>query len=208
MSHSILEVLRNAVVHYGYWAVGAVLLLENVGLPLPGETVLLFASFLAFSEHDLQLPWIIVVGSVVATIGGTLGFALGEYGGRPLLDSYQRVLRISPATLVRGEKLFLRFGPATVFFARFIFGVRVIAGPLAGVLRMPWRRFLVWNFLGATAWVATISCAGFFFGGHWHRLERVIKRFDIAVVILAVLALGYWWWKKRRQVQNGTETHL
>jgi membrane protein DedA with SNARE-associated domain len=196
MNHSILEALRNAVVHYGYWAVGAVLLLENIGLPLPGETVLLVASFLAFSEHDLQLPWIIVVGM--------LGFALGEYGGRPMLESYQRVFRISPATLARGETLLLRFGGATVFFARFVFGIRVIAGPLAGVLRMPWRRFLVWNFLGAAAWVTTISCAGFFFGAHWHRLERVIKRFDIAMVILAVLALGYWWWRKRRQVQNGT----
>ncbi len=203
MSHSILEALRNAVVHYGYWAVGAVLLLENIGLPLPGETVLLVASFLAFSEHDLQLPWIIVVATMVATVGGSLGFGLGQYGGRPLLERYRRVFRIPPATLERGEVLFARFGAGTVFFARFVFGIRVIAGPLAGVLRMPWRKFLVWNFLGATAWVTVVSYAGFLFGGHWHRLERAVKRFDIAMVILLALTVVFWWWRRRNRNRTG-----
>jgi membrane protein DedA with SNARE-associated domain len=202
MSHSIHEIFRDAVVHYGYWAVGGVLLLENVGLPLPGETVLLLASFLAFSEHDLQLSWIIVVGTLVATVGGSFGFALGQHGGRPLLDRYQRVFRIPQTSVERGEKLFARFGGVTVFFARFVFGVRIIAGPMAGVLQMPWRKFLVWNFLGAAAWVTAVCTIGYVFGGHWHRLERALKRFDIAVVIVVVLALGWWWGRNRRQ--NGT----
>jgi membrane protein DedA with SNARE-associated domain len=205
MNHSILDMLRSAVVHYGYWAVGVALLLENIGLPLPGETILLLASFLAYTEHDLQLPWIIVVATVVTTIGGSLGFVLGERGGRPLLDRYSRLFRISPATLTRGEDLFKRFGPVTVFFARFVFGIRIIAGPLAGVLRMSWRKFLIWNFLGAAAWVTAITTVGYLFGRHWGRLERAVKRFDIAVVILVVLLTGFWWWRRRRQ--NGT-AHL
>jgi membrane protein DedA with SNARE-associated domain len=200
--HSILDLLRSAVAHYGYWAVGAALLLENIGLPLPGETILLLASFLAFSQHDLQLSWIILVGTAVTTIGGSLGFALGHYGGRPLLDRYLRIFRIPPATLVRGEDLFARFGAVTIFFARFVFGIRLIAGPLAGVLRMPWRKFLIWNFVGAAAWVTTISIVGYFFGRHWGRLERVLKRFDIAVVILVILVAIFWWY--RNWLQNGT----
>ena len=92
MTHSILDVLRNAVVQYGYWAVGAALLLENAGIPVPGETILLLASFLAYSEHDLRLPWIIVVATIAATLGDNLGFALGYYGGRPLLLRYQSLL--------------------------------------------------------------------------------------------------------------------
>jgi membrane protein DedA with SNARE-associated domain len=72
MNHSIFEMLRHAVVHYGYFAVAATLLLENVGLPLPGETILLIASFLAYSEHELQLAWIIVVATAVATRGSRL----------------------------------------------------------------------------------------------------------------------------------------
>src|ERR1700681_4883571 len=101
MIPSILDLLRNAVVHYGYWAVGAALLLENAGIPVPGETVLLLASFLAYSQHELSLGWIIVVATIAATLGDNLGFALGTYGGRPLLARYQAVFRIHNKTLAR-----------------------------------------------------------------------------------------------------------
>ncbi len=199
MSHSILDLLRNAVVHYGYWAVGAALLLENAGLPVPGETILLIASFLAYSQHELQLPWIIIVATVAATLGDNLGFALGNYGGRPLLARYQSIFRIQNSTLIRGERLFARYGPATIFFARFVFGMRIIAGPLAGVLRMEWRKFLFFNFLGAALWVSVISSAGYLFGQHWHRLERDIKRFDLVVAICVLLAMLSLWWRSRRK---------
>src|SRR6202011_2834418 len=135
MTQSILELLRNAVVHYGYWAVGAALLAENAGVPVPGETILLLASFLAYSEQNLRLPWIIVVATIAATLGDNLGFALGYYGGRPLLVRYQALFRIQDRTLDRGEKLFARYGAVTIFFARFVFGMRIVAAPLAGVLR-------------------------------------------------------------------------
>jgi membrane protein DedA with SNARE-associated domain len=202
-SHSILDFLRNAVVHHGYWAVAATLLLENCGLPVPGETILLLASFLAYSEHDLQLSWIIAVATIVTAIGGSLGFALGYHGGRPLLARYQSVFRIEQKTIVRGESLFERFGAITVFFARFVFGIRVIAGPLAGVLRMPWRKFLLWNFLGAAAWVTVISSAGYLFGRHWGRLMRDLKRFDVAVVMVVLLAVGLWWWRSHGKADRG-----
>jgi membrane-associated protein len=199
MTHSILDLLRNAVVHYGYWAVGGCLLLENAGIPVPGETVLLLASFLAYSEHDLQLSWIIVVATVAATLGDNLGFALGYYGGRSLLRRYQAVFRIQNKTLLQGESLFGRYGAVTIFFARFVFGMRIIAGPMAGVLRMPWRKFLIFNFLGAGVWVTVISSAGYLFGRHWGRLERDLKRFDIAIAILVLLVVVWLWWRGRQR---------
>jgi membrane protein DedA with SNARE-associated domain len=203
MNHSIFEMVRNAVVHYGYWAVAGALLLENAGVPLPGETILLMASFLAYSEHDLRLPWIIVVATIAATAGDNLGFALGHYGGRPLLARYQAFFRIKDATVARGESLFEKYGSLTIFFARFVFGMRIIAGPLAGVLRMHWRRFAVFNFLGAGLWVTVISVAGYLFGQHWGRLERIVQRFDVAVAILAVLVVAWLWWRKRRARMAG-----
>jgi membrane-associated protein len=199
MTHSILEVLRTAVVHYGYWAVAAALLLENAGVPVPGETVLLLASFLAYSQRDLRLSWIVVVGTIAATLGDNLGFALGYHGGRPLLERYQSVFRIRRKTLARGEKLFARFGAITVFFARFVFGLRIIAGPLAGVLRMPWRKFLVSNFLGAVVWVTAISGAGYLFGRHWERLQRNLRSFDLGLAALVLAAAAFWWWRNRRE---------
>src|ERR1700685_2114430 len=115
MTHHIIDLLRAAVVHHGYWAVAALLLLESAGLPLPGETVLLLASFLAYTEHQLPPPWLIVVATLATTFGGELGFALGRHGGRPLLERYQNVFGIRPENMARRERLFPRFRPATVF---------------------------------------------------------------------------------------------
>lgn len=206
MTQSIFDFLRDAVVHYGYWAVGAALLLENTGIPVPGETILLLASFLAYSQEELQLSWIIAIGIVAATIGDNLGFVAGYYGGRPLLERYQNIFRIKSATLLRGEKLFARYGAATVFLARFVFGMRIVAGPMAGVLRMPWKKFLIFNFLGAALWVSVISCAGFLFGRHWDRLEDAIKRLDVAVAIGAIVAIvALWWWNRRKRKSAPSE---
>lgn len=199
MNHSVLDLLRNAVVQYGYWAVGGTLLLENAGIPLPGETILLLASFLAYSERDLRLPWIIVVATIAATLGDNLGFAIGYHGGRALLVRYQSLFRIQNSTLARGENLFSRYGAPTVFFARFVAGMRIITGPLAGVLRMSWRKFLLFNFLGALLWVSVISSAGYFFGRHWGRLQREVKRFDLLVVVLVALVAAFLWWRSRRR---------
>src|SRR2546421_12466175 len=136
MAQHIVDLLRSLLAHYGYGAVAGALLLENAGLPVPGETVLLLASFLAYSEHRLRLPYIILTGICAATVGDNLGFAIGVYGGRPLLERYRKTLRIRPATIARGEDLFQRYGAATIFGSRFLHGMRVIAWPLAGGVRL------------------------------------------------------------------------
>jgi membrane-associated protein len=199
MAHHIFDLLRGAIVHYGYWAIAAALLLENAGIPVPGETVLLLASFLAYSEHDLRLPWIIVTGTIAATLGDNLGYALGRRGGRPLLERYRALWRIRPATIERGDQLFAQYGAVAVFFARFVFGMRIVAGPLAGVWRMPWKKFLLYNFLGAAVWVSVIASVGYLFGRHWARMVQDLKRFDVTVAILVLLAAIYLWWRGRRE---------
>lgn len=199
MGLNIFHSLREFIATYGYWAVALALLCENAGIPVPGESTLLLASFLAYSEHRLHLGWIIVVATGAATLGDNLGYAIGYYGGRPLLDRYQNIFRISPAALQRGERMFASYGAATVFFARFVFGMRVVAGPLAGVLRMRWRAFALFNLLGATVWVTTIASAGYLFGQHWRTLLHVMQRFNIAAVVLAGLAILFLWWRQRRQ---------
>ena len=202
MTEFILDSLRHAIVLYGYWAVGIALLLENAGIPVPGETILLLASLLAYSEHDLRLSWIIMVATVAATVGDNLGFALGYHGGRPLLARYQSLFRIQKSTIERGERLFERYGAATIFFARFVFGMRIIAGPMAGVLRMSWKKFAIFNFLGAAVWVCVISSVGYFFGRHWDKLERGMKRFDVVVAVVVVAIAVLLWWRGRRAERN------
>jgi membrane protein DedA with SNARE-associated domain len=202
MGQAIFDFLRSFIADYGYWAVALALLCENAGIPVPGETTLLLASFLAYSEHRLDLGWIIVVGTVAAAIGDNLGYAIGHHGGRPLLVRYQHILRIPQSTLERGEKLFARWGASTIFFARFIFGLRIFAGPLAGVLRMPWRAFALFNFLGAAVWVTAIATAGYLFGKHWDELEHVLGRFKLVVGIAALILIPVLWRKYHRDSQK------
>lgn len=199
MAQQIFELLRGYLLQYGYGTVAVVLMLENAGLPVPGETILLLASFLAYSEHRLQLPYIILVGIISATIGDNLGFALGFYGGRPLLDRYQKTFRIKQSVIDRGEDLFRNYGSATIFVARFIAGMRIVAGPLAGVLRMDWRKFLIFNFLGAALWVTVISLAGYLFGRHWERLFRLLHEINIGLVIAAVIVVAWLWYRKKNR---------
>jgi len=191
--------LENFLTAYGYWALAVTLLLENAGLPLPGETMLMFAGFLAFEHEELDLLPIILVGTVACTLGDNLGYWIGNKGGRRLLLRYQKVFRISDERIASGEKLFERFGPATVFFARFVPGMRIFAGPLAGVLLMRWRRFVLFNFLGAILWVTVVASAGYLFGQHWQRLLETVSEVNAVVVGVAIFVLAFLWWRYRKK---------
>lgn len=198
MAQYLFDLIRGHLAEHGYWTVAIALLLENAGIPVPGETILLLASFLAYSEHHLSLPSIILVGVIAATAGDNFGFLIGYHGGRPLLARYHRLLRIRPETVARGEELFDRYGAATILIARFIAGLRIIAGPLAGVLRMNWRKFVLFNFLGAALWVTVISSVGFLFGKHWEKLVEVLKGVNL-IFFAAALAAGAIYWLRRRR---------
>lgn len=197
MEH-LTALLQSYFSRYGYWTIAVALLLENAGMPVPGETVLLFASFLAYSQHHLRLPFIIVIGTIAAATGDNIGYALGRWGGRRLLDRYRSVFRLEASTVERGERLFDRYGPAAVFLARFIFGMRVIAGPLAGTLRMPWGRFATFNVLGAATWVVVVSLLGYTFGKHWDQLLPFLKKVDVVLAVVLALAVILVWWRHRR----------
>jgi membrane protein DedA with SNARE-associated domain len=199
MPQHLFDLLRAYLARYGYGAVAGALLLENAGLPVPGETILLLASFTAYSEHRLQLDLIIAVAITAATVGDNLGFAIGFYGGRPLLDRYRQLLHLRPSAIEQGERLFQRYGAVTIFFARFIAGLRIIAGPLAGVLRMSWRRFLLFNFLGATVWVTVVASVGYLFGRHWEELSRVSRNANLITLMLAAILVLFLWWKRRKR---------
>lgn len=198
MEHAA-ALLQAYFARYGYWTIAFALALENAGVPVPGETVLLFASFLAYSQHQMQLPYIILIGTLAAATGDNIGYGLGRWGGRWLLNRYRSVLHLHSESIDRGERLFDRYGPVAVFLARFIFGMRVIAGPLAGVLRMHWARFAVFNVLGAATWVTTVSLLGYTFGKHWDQLLPLFQKVNILLAVALALAVIALWWRYRRQ---------
>jgi membrane protein DedA with SNARE-associated domain len=188
MGH-LFDLLRSYLVHYGYWTVAAVLLLENAGVPVPGETILLAAAFLAYSEHRLRVPYLILVATCAATFGDNMGYAIGHYGGRRVLDCYRKFFRISP----------------TILFARFVFGMRVIAGPLAGVLRMPWKEFAVYNAIGAALWVTVITMLGYLSGRHWATFRKFLKEADFVIAGVAVAVIIFLWWRHRRNQRAASQ---
>src|SRR5207302_9204851 len=111
MFDQFFHLLRDFFHQYGYWTVGVALLLENAGIPLPGETTLLFASFLAYSEGKLHLPTIMLTGTIAATLGDNLGYLIGFYGGRRPLARYHPGVRISPPGAGQGEEFVPPPGP-------------------------------------------------------------------------------------------------
>ncbi len=201
MAHTVFQTLADFFSKYGYWVIFFGVMLENAGIPVPGETVLLFAGFLAYHEKMDLLP-AILVAIAGATCGDSLGFLVGHYGGRPFVEKVLRKYSIIARTFDRAQSLFLKYGQWAVFSGRFIAGLRLFAGILAGLFRMSYPRFLLFNFTGATAWAITIIYVGFMFGNSWQLMQQHLKQIDgiaLAVVALAIVAGVIAYYIKRKK---------
>ncbi len=140
----------------GYPALAALVLGECAGLPIPGETALIVAGGLAASGK-LSLALVILVAATAAAIGDNIGYWIGRRGGRPLLvrDGFGATHR--RAAVARADRVFARNGAGAVFIGRWIAGLRYLAALMAGATRMPYRRFVVANVLGAVGWAASVA---------------------------------------------------
>ncbi len=194
----IINIIRQFLIDWGYWAIALGLMLENAGIPVPGETILILASVLSYNTHELHLPWIIVVATIAATTGDNIGYWIGRHGGRPLLKRWKHLFHISSEHVQSAEHLIHKHGSLAIFFARFVAGARIIAGPLAGVLCMKWPRFALFNFLGAVVWVSVIATLGYVFGSQLDRLLAFVKDFNWAVLAIVAIVVIFIWWKRRR----------
>ena len=137
--------------------------------------------------------------SAPARSGDNIGYWIGRRGGRPLLEKYKHLFHIRDETIKAGEDFLRRRGSVAIFLARFIAGMRIVAGPLAGVLRMEWKRFLIANAAGALAWVTAIACAGYFFGSQYRALAGVVKETEL-VILVVVVASGLYYWRHTRML--------
>jgi undecaprenyl-diphosphatase len=189
--------LASRLPQYGYPIVFLGVLLENAGVPVPGETILLAAGFLA--QHGLlSLPRVIALAAAAAILGDNTGYWVGRRGGRPLAERYGPSVGLTPTRLAALDAFFARHGTKTVFVARFVAGVRVFAALFAGIGRLPWRSFFLYNAAGALTWATAVALAGAVFGQSWDLLHRWIGRaglFSIGAIVgagLVVLGQRYW----------------
>jgi membrane protein DedA with SNARE-associated domain len=192
VADTVFQLLSQFFASYGYWVVFFGVMLENSGLPVPGETILLFSGFLAF-HGQLSLNRAIFTAIAGATLGDSLGYLVGNWGGTALINRFRGRFLLSAKHFDRAQGMILRFGHWAVFVARFITGVRVLAGPLAGAFLMPYPRFLLANFSGAVVWAFTIGWVGYLFGSSWQRLLHLFKQVDTAILLAVVLAALIVW---------------
>jgi membrane protein DedA with SNARE-associated domain len=188
---------------YGYWAVFVPVLLETAGVPVPGETSLLFAG-VASATGRIDLYWAIAVGAAAAIIGDNIGYCIGRFGGRRLVDrlaGYGGLTR----SLAWGEDYFARRGGITVFLARWLPGLRIFGAWIAGMVHMRWWKFALWNAAGGISWAITIVLLGHFFGKSLHVVERVLGLGGVIVLIVIAAGALYLWRRHEKAKQAEQE---
>ncbi|HET7386391.1 MAG TPA: DedA family protein [Nocardioidaceae bacterium] len=187
----VLASLAPVLNQYGYLAVGGFITLEDFGVPAPGETILIAAAVYA-GAGKLNIALVVVIGIVAAVVGDNIGYAIGTFGGRRLVTRYGKYVLITEERLEKAEHFFERHGGKVVVVARFIEGLRQVNGIVAGTSAMTWRRFVVFNVIGAALWVGTWSAVGYLAGSHITAIYEQITRYSLYVaIVIAVVIVAF-----------------
>lgn len=200
-----LDFVQNIAREYGYWAVFFGVLLENMGIPIPGETVTLVGGFLAGSD-ELNVWSVLVAATAGAILGDSGGYLLGFYGGWPLLVKISKFFNISEPSLVSLRDRFGKNADKAVLLGRFVALLRIFAGPLAGITRMPYPKFLLCNAVGAATWASAMVSLTYFLG-RLVPLPVIIQWAAQFTVLVLVVVVGWivvvWWLGSRRTAPQG-----
>jgi membrane protein DedA with SNARE-associated domain len=176
----------------GYPTLALIVAGQALGLPLPGETVLIAAALVAARGRGLEIAPVIAIAAGSAVVGATGGYLVGRLGGAALLLQGGPLLEARRSALTRGQAFFVRHGSRAVLLGRWISGVRIVIAPLAGINRMAPRSFLAWNLLACVSWAATIGILAYLLG------QRIVVLVTVASVA-ALAWLGWSWWRHRRR---------
>jgi membrane protein DedA with SNARE-associated domain len=196
-----LNTLYGAV---GYVGVMVAMAIESAMIPLPSELILPYAGFLVSDPSQIEPitggPWTFWIVVIAATIGNTLGslvaYAIGAYGGRPLLERYGKYVLIRPHEIDLADSFFARRGAATVFIGRLLPIVRTFISFPAGVARMPIGKFIAYSTAGAFVWSTLLVYAGTVLGANWADIRHALQPFDLAIAVgLVILVVLFVWWR-------------
>ena len=199
--HNSLQLIEHYMLVYGYWAVFFGVMLENAGVPVPGETILLIAGYYA-STGEFNIALVMIIAASGAVVGDNIGFAIGHHYGRGFLLRVGRFFFLTPKRLAHMENYFESHGNKTILVARFITGLRVFAALLAGASRkMPWRVFVLYNMAGAVLWSVVITTLGYLFGASLPLLVKWVGRTG-TILLIAAIVIGVIVWRVRRHRAN------
>jgi len=198
-----MHFLTHLIHVYGLAAVAAIVGLECVGIPLPGEAVLLAAAIYAGTKHDLNIVSVILTAGSAAIVGRMVGYAIGRGFGYRLLLHYGYYVRMTTSRIKLGQYLFLRHGGKIVFVAQFVPVLRTFAGVFAGANVMPWGDFAVANAVGSSIWAVIYGYAAYALGREFERLEGPIVIFLAVITVISFIVAGIF--VKRHEMQLAAE---
>jgi membrane protein DedA with SNARE-associated domain len=188
----------------GYLGVAFWVAIESVIIPIPSELVLPFAGFLVGEGRALEpitgAPWsywlVVLAGTFGATVGALIAYAIGWFGGRPLLERWGRYIGVSATDLDRADAFFARYGNAASFFGRMVPVIRSLVSFAAGIAHMPILRFTIFTFLGSLPFTALLVFAGVQLGANWETVGGILKQFEYAIIaVLGLVALAWIWFR-------------
>lgn len=180
--------ITSAISHSGYAGIFLLMSIESACIPIPSEVIMTFSGYLVYLGR-FNLEWVALAGALGCNAGSIAAYAVGAYGGRPLVEKYGRYLLVSKHDLELADRWFARYGDATVFFARLLPVVRTFIALPAGVARMNFLRFNIYTFLGSLPWCWALAYAGTRLGAHWDAIQPYFHRFD--TIIVAVCVIGF-----------------
>jgi membrane protein DedA with SNARE-associated domain len=201
----IFSHVHTAIAHYGYAAVALGILLEDFGLPTPGET-LLVAGAIAASQGTLNIWLLLFLAWLGGVVGDNIGYVIGHSGGHRLMLRYGGRVGVTEEKLKQVERFFARYGQVVIVFARFVVVLRQFNGIVAGTLKMPWWRFTLLNGLGAALWVGFWGGLAYILGKRFYKLSHHFNEYRpyilIAIGVAIVIAAGYLIWRWQRGQKN------
>ncbi|GAA5069171.1 DedA family protein [Streptomyces sp. SID10815] len=201
-----LEHLAPLLGHYGYWAVGGVVFVEDFGIPAPGETILIAAGVYA-GAGELNVVAVGLIAFTAAVVGDNIGYLIGRLGGRAFVHRWGKYVFLTPERFASAERFFTRHGGKIVTVARFVEGLRQANGIIAGTSGMHWLRFLAFNALGAALWVGMWVTLAYFAGTHIGAVYDTISRYEAYVltglgVLVAALVVRHLLRRRRRSRES------
>jgi len=184
----VLHSLEPTLDRFGYLAVAGLVTVEDFGVPVPGETVLIVGAVYAGAGR-LNILLVCLVGFLGAVAGDNASFAIGHFGGQQFVKRYGHYVFLTPERVARATGFFERHGGKIIVIARFVEGLRQANGLIAGTSGMRWMRFLLYNAIGAALWVGAWSAVGYFSGSHINSIYAAATRYDTYLALAAGVVL-------------------
>ena len=194
-THTFVRLLHT----YTYPGVFALVMLESLGIPLPGEIALVTAAAFAGVAHNVSISGVILMAALGATVGGVVGYWIGIKGGLPLLVRYGRYVGVRQSHIDKAHSFFEKNGAKAILFGRFVAVLRTWAAVIAGAACMSFKQFVAFNTLGSIVWAIVFGWLGYYFGRDLPLLERYISRASLGILVAVLVVIAAWLIIKRRR---------